>query len=133
MCTIILKNQKPIEATEDITVYKSLVYKKEIGYSSIYEGFSYKKDVLYETKFTYTSNLRASDEIEAKYRDSLNENLLLAVEHGFHSLKNLERRRLRYNVICIFIIPKGTMYYENPCGNIVSNKIILKGSLKMKP
>lgn len=136
MCTIILKGQEPILAEEDIKVYKSC-FEKENGVKSIFEEFSYEKDIVYKTDFTFgkkSSDFIASDDNEYLYKKSLNKEEVSSVMKGFHSLMTFDKERLDYYfskyVFCLFIIPKGSLYYINPVGNVVSNQIIFKEIIK---
>lgn len=127
MCTLILKNQKPVKAIKNITVYKRLKF-VDGEYYSIFNNYHYVKDVLNKTIFSYTDTLKAFDKYESRYRLEIESFNLHAVAQGFHSLKTPDRTRLD-GTICEFIIPKGALYYMNPRENIVSNKIIFKGEL----
>lgn len=133
MCTIIPKHQirRPKTATKDIVVYKGCDHMKGYNDESIvrshYEFFAYIKDRLNTTTLTYYNGSHsASDSTERRYRDSLS--YPVAVIHGYHSLLKPDEERLCSNatLLCEFIIPKGSKYHINPCGNIVSNQIIFK-------
>lgn len=133
MCTIIPKHQirRPKTAKKDIVVYKGC--DQIMGYSggttvrSHYEFFRYEKDVLNTTTLTYYAEFySASDSVEGAYRDSLFHPAV--VIQGFHSLLTPDRRRLCgwAVLLCEFVIPKGSKYHVNPCGNVVSDQIIFK-------
>jgi hypothetical protein len=120
----------PQTAKEDIIVYK--------GCNSVFKGnrsvvispcfdFCYKKDVLYETKFSYTNNLKFSDSLESDYYNNIRYGAAIIAD-GFHSFAGFERAK-KWNTCdhcCEFIIPKGAKFYLNAVGNYVSNKIIFK-------
>ena len=119
-------------ASEDIKVFK-IIEKFENNIISAYKGFRYKIGQLYETEIRLTETFSSA-----------------FIQQGFHSYSNecrlerdctyLEQPAFRimfkgsrldgfskvsyYKVNCI--IPKGSQYYENEFGEIVSNKIIIK-------
>ena len=129
-----------LEAKKDIEVFKIIYYKTEKKkYKSYYWGFEYKKDMI-EKQDLRTSN---------------NPDDSILVLSGFHSYKSLDMLNATNNTqglnVCVrsingsgtidnvssiygkdkliiakFIIPKGSEYYENQNGEIVSNQIIFK-------
>ncbi len=136
MCTIIPKRvqNRPKTAKKDITVYKS-------GRSGIsidnmlaqYQAFNYERDKVNYTEFTFDPiQIICSDEVEHKYYLGLENKgvKIVAVGQGFHSFKESYRLKLHKGCPALFIIPKGSLYYENECGNLVSNRIIFKKFLK---
>lgn len=134
MCTVIKLSQKyhPKTAKKEIVVYKvSQTVLKDSFYSMI-RYHPYIKDKLYTTAFTYHPWGSSSDVVESTYAMSLRINrTAVFVYNGFHSYISLERvDKAGYVVpsprIGEFIIPVGAKYYENECGNIVSNQIIFK-------
>lgn len=128
MCTVIPKSKKghPSIAKEDIEVYKTCDKIDKTSVSSCYQKFLYRKDKLYSiTKFSYDNDRCCSDTIEHDYRDTLDNPVY--VNKGFHSFdKNDNRLKDHFELPCRFIIPKGSRYYKNSVGNIVSNQIIFK-------
>lgn len=130
MCTIIKKTQfnRPKIAKKDITVYKcgNISYNGH-NFISNCEGFLYIPEVLNEEQFTYDDDNSVSDEIEMDYlRTGIPVKYVI---EGFHSFKSVQRMRDGGNdseTDAKFIIPKGAKYYENECGNLVSNQIIFK-------
>jgi hypothetical protein len=133
MCTIIpryLKN-RPKTAKKDIVVYKGgYIYDlSKKSFITPYMDFIYEKDILYKEELTYDSHdLAGYDDVEGAYRICLPHPL--AVVKGFHSLSTLDKKRLngyRYDrIFGEFVIPKGSKYFINPCGNVVSNQIVFK-------
>ena len=121
-------------ASEDIKVFK-IIEKFENNIISAYRGFEYKIGQLYETEIGLTETFSTS-----------------SIRQGFHSYSNecrLEQGctylkqpafRIMFKGTCLdsfgcykvsyckvnCIIPKGSQYYENDMGEIVSDKIILK-------
>lgn len=134
MCTVIPKSiwNKPSIAKKDIIVFKKCRKDEEqvdVVISS-YTKFHYIKGNLYQTFFNIDEYGCPADEIEVKYRDLLYSPFLY-IRQGFHSFKSLRgRENLLLNELkrcnCKFIIPQGSEYYQNKCGNIVSNQIIFK-------
>jgi len=139
MCTVITSEQKgnPEIAKEDIKVYKKGKTLDNKFYPSYIPQFSYVKNELYTTEFTYTRDGEwdlACDSIESEYR--------MEVEHpkfvrqGYHAFSTLKRAMNSIStygnelVIGLFIIPKGAKYYVNPAKCIVSNQIIFKEVIK---
>ncbi len=123
-------NAKPIEATEDLEVFKAIVtyYQVEDCCSSIYQEFSYIFDKLYQTEMKESN--------DGNYFDSIDKRAYLFpgsktkfITNGFHSANTKQRLRdhIRYCIqkITKCIIPKGSLYYINETGCIVSNQIIL--------
>lgn len=134
MCTIISKKQKghPKTAETDIEVFKICNKFNEDIATSLFQDYPYRKDKKHETDFTYADPRYEGglDAKEAKYYSSL-EGEAECVKNGFHALNTLDKDRisklgcLEYESwICSFIIPKGSKYYKNPTGCIVSNQII---------
>jgi len=135
MCTIIpfKKKNKPSVAKEDIEVYKCGFEDLESDDVLItpYQHFFYIKDKLYKEKFTYDDHSsQAFDNKETDYQWSLKDGYT-AVVYGFHALTNFDVKRFNsgtayYNRFGRFIIPKGSNYFRNGAGCIVSEQIIFK-------
>jgi hypothetical protein len=127
MCTAILKGQKPLIAEKDIIVYKAS-YKEENEniFTSMFERYRYLKENLHRAEMTFTNDFCVSDRVEQDYVEDRGEENFLFVKKGFHSFVSIERIRKEYSggEVAEFIIPKGSKYYSNECGNIVSNAII---------
>ena len=141
MC-LITEQKKAKIAKKDIKVYKEVeIYSNII--SSMVQGFQYIIGKKYSTELTPkpVSGLRigidfkVQDEIVAMaypqvfcaygYRITTNDNIKV-ISEGFHSFKT--KARSYYNAICI--IPKGSEYFEDKTGLIVSNQIIIKEIIK---
>lgn len=101
------KKDKAVIANRDITVYKALNGYLEFLMSPYYSGGRYwkVKEELEEKGFVEESN--------AKF-----------LSYGFHSCKTIRSARLHGDHVYEFIIPKGTLYYENR-SEYISNKIYL--------
>lgn len=128
MCTVIFRGKKPVLAESDFFVYKSLTE----DLKGPYTDFQYKRNEKYVTEFTYLNNkdfITPSDGIEAEYYKGLINPI--GVLEGFHSYRSI-KNRYNWGVFVECIIPKGALYYENPCGNIVSNMIIMRRVIKSK-
>lgn len=147
MCLITEQKVAQI-AKEDIIVYKNVILGDEKCMSPIH-GFKYKFNKLYTS-----ATLRPKSIIGLKFADDfsiydlrvgsyyfLDKKVNVArgeiiidnkccnyvvISKGFHSFKT--KYRSHYNVICI--IPKGSEYFEDETGLIVSNKIIIKEIIK---
>ena len=105
-------------ATEDIQVYKIFFIKNDIILSPIF-SFIWEKGITYETSIN-TSRIYNS------------------ITNGFHSLRDYPvlidndwYTKSGHNILLVqnqdkvlkVIIPKGSTYYENVHGEIVSNKL----------
>lgn len=138
MC-LITPQQEPLIAEQDIVVFKQLSHLTDETAVSPFQCFTYILGDIYKTKIREIDNDDYScfDEINCKY---LNENYpnwnyekhseLKYLGEGFHVAKQRERLTDFYNgAIYECIIPKGSEYYEEPTGTIVSNQIIIKQRL----
>lgn len=137
MC-LITNQKEPFVADRDIVCYKAL--SESAG--SIYRDFVYILGDTYETEILPAGmgySHYAFDEEDSKalklYR-YVNEDRLrkmselgyVSFGQGFHSAKKKTRIKLDYDEFLYkCIIPKGSQYYVNPSGLMVSNKIIVKG------
>jgi hypothetical protein len=135
MCLITEKQSYKI-AKRDIPVWKHL-----INGSSPLMGFKYEKDVLYKqpiqlvteedfynrTEWEWVTPFdKVAMEHYCYHPDIMNPNLIY-IEIGFHSFyKRAISSQFDFEDIVDFIIPKGSRYYKDETGLIVSNRIILK-------
>ena len=141
MCTVIHKQNwgHPLTADIDLTVYKNgaFNYKEEeedenkptSNFRSRYRGKVYTPDVVYIVEMKLTEDTSVSDTEEDNYRQTIPSGQRLYIGQGFHSYDTIDRARARgvhWKTIAEFIIPKGSLYYLNGSGNIVSNQIIFK-------
>lgn len=113
-------------AVNDIQVYKILKERRtwifnRIKYVSPYYNFKYKLNKTYKSRL----------ELDSQTRDDV-----LIIENGLHSFTNLQHAeyyrvagRPPFVTWVIFkaIIPKGSTYYRNEIGEIVSNKLKIVG------
>lgn len=127
MC-LITTQKEPLIAEEDMIVYKSF---KE-GLISPFEEFKYERGITYETEIKESDDWNCFDYQDLEYLGNnfptwtLGENEeLKCFGEEFHSA--LQEKRLSdifdTKVILKCIIPKGSLYYTEPTGLIVSNKI----------
>jgi len=143
MCLITKREEIKI-AKEDIKVIKLL--KPDL--IAVYQPhFQYKRDVKYETSFTYDSIGQDWTPFSGDYRNLLDKNYpmwdvrgsamrdeMVCVEEGFHSMTSKKGAE----DICAFgvayeenaelfdaIIPKGSEYIEDGFGQIVSTALII--------
>lgn len=133
-------------ASEDKIVYKFGYVNNNIFHPSCYSEFGYEANV---------SNNKVDIKV-LSFRNELEELYYLYAEEGYHSyseecsltldeyahdafriwanskLNNCKRifDYSREKFIAKFIIPKGTEYYENEVGEIVSSNIIWTGQIK---
>ena len=131
------KTKKAKIAKKDITVYKKLnLYSDEI--TSEVRKFEYKIGKEYTTVLTPKPIAGLSEGIDfAIYDCAVNEAYpgiyfsygvipsnvnLNVISEGFHAFKREDGNP--YNTICT--IPKGSKYFEDATGLIVSNQIIIK-------
>jgi len=126
MC-LITPFKEPKVAEEDMTVYKILT---DNQHSSFYSPFYYNLGELYETKMEESEEWLYADETAQKStRRPYND--LICIGKGFHSCNTIERaEELKEGLIQkrhVFecTIPKGSMYYEDTSGLLVSNQIIV--------
>lgn len=140
MCWIGKKEEAiRLEAKKDIEVFKIIYKTEKKKYISYYWGFEYKKNMIEKQDLRISNN----------FSDSI------LIHSGFHSYKSLDMLNVINNrginvcvrpingfgrtidnvssiygkdklIIAKFIIPKGSEYYENQHGEIVSNQIIFK-------
>jgi hypothetical protein len=133
MC-LITDNKEKQFATEDMIVYKIF----GLHLQSFFMYFQYELDILYETKITESSpeNWYPCCKLDENY---LKENYgpsakiwiknpkLICLEEGFHSAKTIENLKfIGSNHVYECIIPKGSEFYTDTVGFIISNKIIVK-------
>ena len=138
MCLITDNLEKQI-ATEDLIVYK--LFKKNLY--SFFMLFKYEIDVLYgtEIKKIHTNGFWStccdldSNYLRDKYGYEWDKNpKLICLREGFHSAKN---KTILINIYSNFtrlsvykcIIPKGSEFYTDAVGFIISNKIIIKSKI----
>ena len=132
MCLV--TTQKTALITEkNITVYK--VMNKEL--SAIFKIFKYELNHLYETEIKESEEWATLGILE-KWLDDYPDNSwrrhpdLICLGQGFHSIKKIRNARILKNylhintVIFKCVIPKGSEYYIDAEGFMISNKIIIK-------
>lgn len=143
MC-LITKQQKPFIAKRDMVVYKELSWVNHEIARSIYEYFSYEIGKLYKTKIkalSYTDNWASYDDKDSQYLDKYFDgwftekkvrvkNKLKCFGQGFHSVNKPSRFVDVDYTIYECTIPKGSEYYREPTGCIVSNQIIINKMLE---
>lgn len=139
MCWVSSQAVKQI-AEEDIKVFKIGESHRGMFYS-MYKGFEYKLNRLY----TSCIDIELQDCIDIKFQDYNN---MFVGSKGFHSYDpSIVHLDIRKNVIIQWavyagkrkldvgdinyvkaecVIPKGSVYYENENGEIISNQIIIK-------
>ena len=145
MCLITTTRKVKI-AKRDIIVWKIMVEESDKVLYSPYQGFRYVKGRKYKAKITETKDYqwRCFDDTDEDWLlehypnwtdrakiDSNYDGKLMCFQKGFHSALN--KKRLTHinecndytTVKCI--IPKGSEYYKDTTGCIVSNQIKVIG------
>lgn len=132
MC-LITDQKRAFIAEKDITVYKLL----EGNMLSPYTNFTYEVGKLYKTTIKRELeedrccfDRRDHYDISKKWPNWPNDSSLKAFGRGFHAA--LKKERLMSNDVDTYygdiykcIIPKGSKYYVNISGLVVSNQIIV--------
>ena len=141
MCWIGKKEEAiRLEAKKDIEVFKIIYKTEKKKYISYYWGFEYKKDMIEKQDLRTSNNFSDSILIHSgfysyKSLDMLNvTNYTQGINVCIRSINSSERTIDNVSsiygkdklIIAKFIIPKGSEYYENQNGEIVSNQIIFK-------
>ena len=136
MCLVVHRDTQKKIAKEDITVYKELIYLSEYQVGAYYQDFEYVLNTFYKTEIKESEEQYHTcyDELDAQtlslaYEDWTRNKDLVSYAQGFHSAISQDRfkecwREDAYIYECV--IPKGSEYYENLSGLIVSNQIIIK-------
>lgn len=146
MC-LITKQKKPTKLTKDLTVYKKVDLINNVPHSA-HNNFKWEINKLYSTKMLPSTEIKMHDElvndcyslhdltyeyVEKEKLKILKDKKLVAIGHGFHSAKNIDRFIYGCwgrNVFVECTIPKGSLIYKDKTGLIVSNQIIMNKILK---
>jgi hypothetical protein len=120
-------------AAEDLIVYKALSIFSPDYFCSIYRSFGYKVGQLYKTKITRSTNGTVFDYQDDVTYENFDHKELIYISKGFHAAN--KKNRLSHEVdddtkvLVECIIPKGSRYYTNRTGCVVSNQIIVTGKI----
>jgi len=151
MC-LITEFVEPKYAKKDLVVYKVLKRRNELLAVSPFQEFRYVLNQQYETRIVKElrhSKILFCSNIDSKYfqlkyknfydpieicKSKVDDGELVAINQGFHSCykKAFVRELLNVPSYCdkrsVYecVIPKGTLYYRDAVGGIVSEKIIIK-------
>lgn len=145
MC-LITRQKKAKIAKEDITCYKlvnSTSSTKKVCADNY--DFEYTLGKLYQTEMVVNNIPQCyADDLVAEYykfkpytMDRVTKNLI-HVHEGFHSAISIQRFKdadyyICFNRICVeCTIPKGSKYYKDGTGLLVSNKIIINKKVPYK-
>ena len=157
MCWVSYKPWKQEVATRDIECFKicELIDNK---ICSLYQGFEYQLNTAYKAKLIFSKSIVAktgkvisyeitegihsySTECKLKRVSVLNSDALAAVEYNEVEFLNVIKNEslmdcislgLHPNAVLVkCIIPEGSIYFINECGEIVSNQIILTKVAKL--
>ena len=136
MC-LITTRKKPFIAKEDMIVYKafsrrSMSY-ENMFFTSIHFPKTYEVGRIYNTTMKIIDSEMTYDSVTVTERQELIDNgkKVYAIGPGFHAAELKSRifsERQRF--ICECIIPKGSKYYIDNTGLIVSNSIIVSKLLR---
>lgn len=124
MC-LVTRQIKPKVLKKDLIVFKA-VHENNEEVVSRYYRFTWKKGVLEETEM---KTLRCHFQCAEKFDDVVyqtyvyKKGLFTEVSEGFHAFKT--KARYPYVTIREFLIPKGSLYFEDKSGLIVSNQMML--------
>ena len=143
MC-LITEQKTPLIAEKDMVVYKVM----ETNLCSFFQYFPYEIDKLFETEIKHNDETiwtaccsLDSDYLMQKYkvdcvRDLKGHPKLICLKYGFSSCKSIkvasEINHGYRGTIYRCIIPKGSEYYKDKVGFIISNKIIIKKIAQQK-
>jgi hypothetical protein len=157
MC-LITQQLVPNIAENDITVYKFLKKLEKHYESFLYTKFKYFPGVLVTTVIRESTDLNFYDPISRiKYDEIIkkmnlshgasraghharDQGMIKSLGSGFHSFR-AERKgdskpnvnlKKRYISLVECTIPKGSLYYEDATGLIVSNQLIVNKSVRYK-
>lgn len=125
MC-LVTHQTEPLIAQKDIRAYK--LFRKDL--SSPHQGFQYERGKLYKTEFTFEVPGRWNGEFHYYDHEAINYYEMidpqLSIEKGFHGAINISRLGLKpHQIIIKYIIPKGSKYYLDGTGLIVSDQILI--------
>jgi hypothetical protein len=150
MC-LLTEQKEPKIAETDITVYKIVELQSTDLYAyAIFRNFTYETNVIYNIEIEETDDIDNiswfDDEVGQKYltSDGIPIESISRMEYkrlyitnklpfkifgqGFHSAKTRKRLTPLFNGrIAVFIIPKGSKYYEDKSDLLVSDKIKFTG------
>ena len=125
-------------AEKDIVTFKLLnIHKKELR--SYYRSFLYKLNTLYETRLEKQISNNDTIEISEGFH-SYDIKCLVDKSYGLYGVFSAKEGEKDWYIESVStpdvvfvksIIPKGSIYFRNIDGEIVSNKIIIKELLKV--
>jgi len=132
MC-LITTQKKPKKARKDMLVYKALRECSETIASSVYECHKYILGELYTVQIQQDNDWTAADQDDQAWltRNYPNwnhgtETELICIGAGYHASTTPKRIQKWFTEpIYECTIPKGSEYYEDATGLIVSNQIII--------
>lgn len=137
MCLITTQEKCKI-ANKDIICYK-LVLEGKHKFVSVYFPFSWEPNKVYKQELNVEKTIYyqvfdtlVENHYLREYLNSYNKPELISVTNGFHAAK--EKKRFNNDnwvgVMAEVIIPKGSEYYEDETGLIVSNQMKIIRILK---
>ena len=129
MC-LITKQKKPIKIRKDRTVYKILEMIDGDMYSAYHGMHRYVKGRLYCQEMNANNiSYNVFDSIASEAYPNWRTKNYTHVHQGLHAVKYRGRIRgemFENEYIVEFLIPKGSLIYEDKTGLIVSNQIIME-------
>jgi hypothetical protein len=134
MC-LITTQKKPSTAEEDIIVFKSLIKTNDKTATIPFQKYNYELGTLYKTKIKGSNAWLASDRIDADWLNTHHPDWhygtdeLICLGEGYHATLTKQRAYILLNFADSYLyqctIPKGSKYYKDATGLIVSNQIII--------
>jgi len=136
MC-LITTQQEPLVAEQDIRVYKSVTVKLRPIF--LYGNIQYEYGKLNETTIEKSNNWCSFDDedltwinnhVRVENIDSPKQSKTIkCFGQGFHSCLSKEKafktKQTYGGLVVECLIPKGSTYYTNPVGLVISDKIII--------
>lgn len=125
------KQLKPFTAKKDIHVFKlvcKLLFSDD--FRSPFQSFIYTVNEFNRTELLFSKSVSSFDPIATSDRDSMASNGIkfITISSGFHAISTklrVKTTNISELTLIDAIIPKGSLYYKDNTGLIVSNQIII--------
>ncbi len=130
MCMVIEKSAELNTAEQDIIVYKGGALRfngkgKPTGISTFFMGFNFNFNTVYKTAIEEVEDFNSFDLEEVLDYTFIYSSNKKYIGPGFHSAMSIKRIERHFASIFQFVIPKGSLYYQNLSNLCVSNQIML--------
>jgi len=126
--------EKPKIAKYDFEVYKKLHEYNSTKATSIYQDFIYNLNELYKTEIKETIYRSNADEIDCQWEIDNNHSAtpekIYWYGEGFHAATTKDRLKTHDGNLYLCRIPKGSKYFLDPTGLIISDQIIIEKKTK---